>query len=170
MLFTSVLRSNTWPSIFALAMCQYVYVTGILVFFSLKPLFFCMTHKTSKQCMPLQWNKRYHTRQILLHCPQTIPKTYSYSVRHHVEINNIPFKQNKTNHSPVYPIDYAMALYELGTTLQDHRDVVAGIQQMLPEIAAENALLQDTRLLQSTSGRTIQNKTSKKRNQLAVFP
>lgn len=76
----------------------------------------------------------------------------------------------KYKHSPVDPVDDAMTFDELRATLEHHGDVVTRIQQMLPQVAPENALLQDPRLLQTTSGRTIQNKTSKKRNQLAVFP
>jgi len=53
----------------------------------------------------------------------------------------------------VDPVHDAVALDELGAALEHHGDVVAGVEEVLAEVAAEHALLQDAGLLEAPSRR-----------------
>lgn len=71
---------------------------------------------------------------------------------------------------PVDPVDDTVTLYELGAALEDHRNVVSRIQQVLPQVATEHPLLQYARLLEPPPRRSVQDEAPKERDQLAVLP
>lgn len=79
------------------------------------------------------------------------------------------YNQNATNW-PVYPVHYSIRFYKLRAALQHHRYIVAGVQEVLSQVTAENALPENAGLLQPSSWWPVQNKTSKERDQFAVFP
>lgn len=77
--------------------------------------------------------------------------------------------EEKLKYTPVNSIYNSVFFYKLGATLQYHRNLMPRVQKMFSQITGKHSLLEDSALLQSPPGRSIQDEASEEGDQLAVL-
>ena len=70
---------------------------------------------------------------------------------------------------PVYAVDEAVALDEVGAAAEHAGHLLAGVEQVLAEVAAEDALAQDARLLEPAARGPVQDERAEEGDELAVL-